>query len=230
MTKMFTEEHKRRLSESHRGQQSHWKGKKFTLEHRQKLSVAYRGKPSGRKGLKATEDTKEKMRLSHLGYKPTEQQKIKISMALRGKKKSDMARKNMCGRKGEFSAGWMGGITKPNELARKSVEFKEWRIGVFKRDNCVCQKCMNRGGILHAHHIMPFSINTNLRYEISNGVTLCYKCHKSIHMKHILIKADVDIDSIPDYEECALIGVSLGLISGMRFKNKDLPHLEFKEV
>lgn len=40
------------------------------------------------------------------------------------------------------------------------------------------------------------------------------------------VKADVDKDNIEDYKECALIGESLGLISGMRFKNSDFPHLE----
>lgn len=46
------------------------------------------------------------------------------------------------------------------------------------------------------------------------------------------VKADVDMDGIPDYEECAIIGESLGLVSGARFKNykgqsrPDYPHLE----
>jgi len=40
------------------------------------------------------------------------------------------------------------------------------------------------------------------------------------------VKADVDNDKISDYRECALIGESLGLKSGMRFKNPDIVHLE----
>ncbi|MBI5192759.1 MAG: M15 family metallopeptidase [Nitrospirae bacterium] len=40
------------------------------------------------------------------------------------------------------------------------------------------------------------------------------------------IKADVDADGIPDYEECAKVGEGLGLRSGRTFKNPDYPHLE----
>ena len=40
------------------------------------------------------------------------------------------------------------------------------------------------------------------------------------------VKADINNDDIPDYEQCALLGESLGLKSGMRFKNIDLVHLE----
>ncbi len=40
------------------------------------------------------------------------------------------------------------------------------------------------------------------------------------------VKVDVDKDSIPDYEEAARIGESVGLIAGARFKNKDYPHFQ----
>lgn len=43
------------------------------------------------------------------------------------------------------------------------------------------------------------------------------------------VKADVDMDSIPDYEECAAIGESLGLYSGKNFKNPDYPHLQIRK-
>lgn len=39
----FTEEHKRKLSEAHRGQIPWSKGKTFSLEYRQKLSKAHKG-------------------------------------------------------------------------------------------------------------------------------------------------------------------------------------------
>ena len=43
------------------------------------------------------------------------------------------------------------------------------------------------------------------------------------------IKADTNGDGISDYRECALLGESLGLISGMRFKTADWPHLELPD-
>jgi 5-methylcytosine-specific restriction endonuclease McrA len=59
------------------------------------------------------------------------------------------------------------------------MEYKEWRKAVFKRDNWTCVACKIRGGILHADHIKMWSTHPHLRYEISNGQTLCKKCHRA---------------------------------------------------
>jgi hypothetical protein len=61
---------------------------------------------------------------------------------------------------------------------RSVFEYVEWRNLVFERDNYICQKCGQRGGKLNAHHIKPFSKYPELIYDVSNGITLCLKCHK----------------------------------------------------
>jgi peptidoglycan L-alanyl-D-glutamate endopeptidase CwlK len=43
------------------------------------------------------------------------------------------------------------------------------------------------------------------------------------------IKVSLNENEIPDYEEAAEIGESIGLVSGARWKNPDWPHLELKE-
>lgn len=71
---------------------------------------------------------------------------------------------------------------------RKEPEVNEWRLEVFKRDTFTCQKCFVKGIKLEAHHIENWSSNKELRYDISNGITLCKDCHRigpdSFHKKY----------------------------------------------
>lgn len=63
---------------------------------------------------------------------------------------------------------------------RNSQEYIKWRDAVYERDNYMCAVC---GEINHieAHHKKGFVEFPELRYEISNGITLCEKCHKQVH-------------------------------------------------
>lgn len=67
------------------------------------------------------------------------------------------------------------------EAGRKTKEYKEWRKAVFERDNYTCQRCGKRGGKLRAHHIERYRDCIEKRTDISNGITLCDKCHIEIH-------------------------------------------------
>lgn len=82
--------------------------------------------------------------------------------------------------KGEKSANWKGGVTKPNKLARGTEEIAIWRQSVFKRDGFTCQCCRKRGSRLTAHHIKSFAKHKELRCDVQNGVTLCEGCHVPI--------------------------------------------------
>lgn len=63
-----------------------------------------------------------------------------------------------------------------------TVESFRWKNNVHIRDNYTCQKCGSKEK-LHAHHIIPFSLDESLRYEITNGITLCEKCHRKEHKR-----------------------------------------------
>ena len=71
---------------------------------------------------------------------------------------------------------------KLNRFWRASNETKEWRLAVFKRDNWTCVRCgakskKNNPVRIEAHHIKPFAKYHELRFILSNGITLCKKCH-----------------------------------------------------
>ena len=84
--------------------------------------------------------------------------------------------------KGQNNTNWKGGITSEYERIRKSLTYQEWRFSVYERDNFICKMCgFDEGGILNAHHIKRFCDYPELRFELSNGITLCEDCHKELH-------------------------------------------------
>lgn len=88
---------------------------------------------------------------------------------------------------------WVGFLREAHLRIRRLPEYKIWRNLVFQRDNYTCLWCGDsRGGNLHADHIKPFSLilkQNKVReteqaivcselWDISNGRTLCKKCHQ----------------------------------------------------
>ena len=79
---------------------------------------------------------------------------------------------------------WKGGVTNIRQGRQYEAEISQWRRRVFARDNYTCQQCgikPRASGQLNAHHIKSWKDYPNLRFEVSNGRTLCRKCHKEIH-------------------------------------------------
>lgn len=63
---------------------------------------------------------------------------------------------------------------------RRSSKYKSWKQNVLSRDNYICQRCGSKDNLV-AHHIKPFAVNKELRFDINNGITLCQNCHKEVH-------------------------------------------------
>lgn len=68
-----------------------------------------------------------------------------------------------------------------NERDRNDIRYKEWREGIFKRDDYTCKKCKIKGYILHPHHIKNFAQYKKDRFDVNNGITLCKDCHYLFH-------------------------------------------------
>lgn len=67
---------------------------------------------------------------------------------------------------------------------RHYYDYEVWRKDVFEHDDYTCQHCDQKGGQLNAHHMEDYDGNPELRTELSNGITLCKRCHKNFH--HLL--------------------------------------------
>lgn len=78
---------------------------------------------------------------------------------------------------------WKGGVTPENQRQRSSAQARAWRKAIFERDEYTCQVRGKRGGNLNAHHIKPWAKYETLRFDITNGITLCEECHKKIHKR-----------------------------------------------
>lgn len=123
---------------------------------------------------------------------------------MRGKKHKkeslEKMSKSRTGKIGEQATAWKGGHQTLNKQLKKLLVTRwNWSKRVFIRDNYTCKSCDTRGGRLDAHHIVSFSsILKNLLlecsdiewlinhpliadHELSNGITLCRKCHKEKH-------------------------------------------------
>jgi endogenous inhibitor of DNA gyrase (YacG/DUF329 family) len=83
--------------------------------------------------------------------------------------------------KGSNNPFWKGGVSSLNKLIRNGKSMMNWRISVFKRDDYTCQVCGIRGGLLHAHHIVPFKEDKQ-NFDVNNGMTVHSRCHyEQIH-------------------------------------------------
>jgi hypothetical protein len=118
-------------------------------------------------------ETRAKISASRMGQRLTQETKDKIRAT---KARNDSVPK------GESHYKWKGG--KPWQRF-KDPRYIAWRTAVLERDDYVCQicgrKCMKHEKGLAAHHIKPYAEFPELRYELSNGETLCRYCHLTIH-------------------------------------------------
>lgn len=64
---------------------------------------------------------------------------------------------------------------------KNTKKIREWVAAVKERDDHTCQECGNADTVLHAHHIVPVSVDESKAFDLENGKTLCVDCHSSKH-------------------------------------------------
>lgn len=88
---------------------------------------------------------------------------------------------------GENSSRWIEDLTyEDRHNARRYPGYYAWRKEVFDRCGGKCVSCFTTEGEMHAHHIIPHSINKDLRIEVYNGTVMCRDCHKEYHSEYSL--------------------------------------------
>lgn len=149
----------------------------------------YADRPQSKKTIKTSPEQKPRI--------VSKETREKQSLSHRGKRYPHMM--------GSNHPQWKGGVTEPNEKIRKCADYSEWRRQVFERDGYTCLSCGKRGGHLHAHHVKKFSEHPELRLDVSNGVTLCTKCHEEIHG---LVFSSVALNRCPDCGKRIKVGAT----------------------
>jgi hypothetical protein len=105
-----------------------------------------------------------------------------ICIALLDSLKKGKTKSCGCGRKGKGHYKYNKNLTDEERLIKRNTpEFKKWASDVKKRDDYICQICLQKGKRLNSHHLYSWSKYKDLRYDLDNGVTLCLKHHKEFH-------------------------------------------------
>ena len=99
-------------------------------------------------------------------------------------------------RKGENHHNWKNGKYAEANGLRNTIRYAEWRKEVYERDQYTCKHCGETGrtAYLQAHHVIPFSVDETLRFELSNAITLCTNCHKKEHKRLRTLLKDKQMD------------------------------------
>jgi len=102
--------------------------------------------------------------------KPTPESRIRAGMKIRGENHPFWIKDRSKVKRSRFDNSFRG-----------EGPITSWRNSVYRRDNFTCQNCHQIGGKLNAHHIKSWAKYPEYRFDISNGITLCVKCHRETH-------------------------------------------------
>ncbi len=67
-----------------------------------------------------------------------------------------------------------------NDDLKDDPKWKAIRFAAFSRDLFTCQLCLIQKKQLECHHIKRKSEFPNLKYVLSNLISLCKECHESV--------------------------------------------------
>lgn len=75
-------------------------------------------------------------------------------------------------------------LTPDERLSKRDfTQGQNWKKEIYKRDNYQCQICNSKYKI-NAHHLDGWHWCKERRFDITNGITLCTKCHNLFHKEY----------------------------------------------
>lgn len=174
-----SEETRKKMSLSGKGRPKteEWKKKVASwrkgVKHTDATKLIMSQKAKGRKGIVWSSEMIEYFRIIRLGKSLSEETKIKIGLASKGrhhtKETKDIISQHS---KGENNPNWRGGISR----LPYTFNFKKIRCHILERDNYTCKLC-NNGKDLAVHHI---NYNKSVNSD-DNLITLCLKCNSIVN-------------------------------------------------
>lgn len=121
------------------------------------------------------------------GINPFTKEQMKAQAErMRGTHHSEVTKQKMSqAHKNEKHWNWKGGITNEVHRLRQQMAYTHWKEQVHLRDADTCQHCGVQSATrkLDTHHLKAFKDYPDLRYEVSNGITLCGSCHTKEHAR-----------------------------------------------
>lgn len=131
-------------------------------------------------------------RVKQYGLKgPTRSERLSVYAKNRPASHNQKIGETLSTRTGPLASNWRGGVTDELKRERQTRKYMQWKMSVIKRDGFKCVRCGVEQGyvceccgsriLLHAHHIKSFSEHPELRYDMSNGLSLCGICHWQEH-------------------------------------------------
>lgn len=141
-----------------------YKGKKGDIRRKNCANIAEKNLNSDEarnklRNIMQTKEYREKQRVSKLGKK-----------------------NGMYGICGEKHPSWNPNKTRlQRQKDRKIKQNREFIEKCLERDKYTCIICGCKSKKFNVHHLNSYNWYINGRFDISNGVTLCEKCHKKFH-------------------------------------------------
>lgn len=92
----------------------------------------------------------------------------------------------MFGKRGAECPRYVDGSSPERQRMYSRSEGIQFLQAVYRRDNWTCKCCGEKKGgkrTLAAHHLKPWAGHPELRFDMSNVVSLCVRCHLWVHSK-----------------------------------------------